>query len=143
MGFDQPAVMGQLDQSGVGAGVQVAAQVLLRRRIQSAADLDVEIAVDLHPGEHRHVIGQRQWQQRGGLMPGEHLRGAGLDGAVDPHPGHLAAPCLRAGLRIGQPSEGLAGEKVPAHVLHGPLHPRLGPLRQRRPIQVIGIDVCG
>ena len=125
VGLDQLPAVEQLDQRRVGAGVQVGAQVLLRRRIQRPADLDVEVAVDLHPGEHRHVIGQRERQQRGRLVLGEHLRRAGLDGAVDPHPGRLAAPRLRAGLRIGQAGEGLAGEEVPAHVLHGPLHPRL------------------
>ena len=58
MGLDQLPAVEQLHQRRVGAGVQVAAQVLLRHRIQRPADLDVEVAVDLHPGEHRHVIGR-------------------------------------------------------------------------------------
>jgi hypothetical protein len=48
MSLDQLPAVKQLDQGRIGAGVQVAAQVFLRRRIQRPADLDVEVTVDLH-----------------------------------------------------------------------------------------------
>jgi hypothetical protein len=127
MSLDQLPMAEQLDQRRAGAGVQVAAQVLLRRRIQRPAHLDMEVPVHLDPGEHRHVIGRAERQQGTGLLLGEDLRRAGGDGAVDAHPGHLLAPPFSRGLRVGQPGKVLAGEEVPAHVLHGPLHLRLVP----------------
>jgi hypothetical protein len=62
---------------------------------------------------------------------------------VHAQPGDVPAPGLGAGLRIGQPGEMLAGEEVPAHVLHGPFHLRLAPHRQLHPIGTIGIAGCG
>jgi hypothetical protein len=128
MDLDQLPAGKQLDQRRVGAGVQVAAQVLLRRGIQRPADLDVEVPVDLHPREDRHVI-PLAWsrEQRGCLMDREHLGRPRGDGAVHAHPSDLPAPSLGPGLRLGQPGELLPGEEVPAHVLHGPLHLRLVP----------------
>ena len=76
-------------------------------------------------------------------MGGEHFRGPRSDGAVDPHPGDIPAPGLRAALRIGQPGEVLPGEEVPADVLHGPFHLRLIPHRQLRLIRTIGTGTCG
>ena len=76
-------------------------------------------------------------------MGGEHFRGPGGGGAVDPHPGDVPAPGLRAGLRIGQPGEVLPGLEVPADVLHGPFHLRLAPHRQLHPIQMTGTEGCG
>ena len=126
MGLHQHPAVEQLDQRRVGAGIQVPAEILLRRGVERPGDLDVEVAVDLHPGQDRHVIGRaRQRQQLPGLGGGEHLGRPGLDRAVDPRPGCVAAPRFRAGLRVGQAGEVLAGEEVPPHVLHGPLHPRL------------------
>jgi hypothetical protein len=122
----QHAVMEQLDQRRVGAGVEMPAEVLLWRGVERAGDLDVEVAVHLHPGQHRHVIGRAgQGQQRPGLRGGEHLGRPGLDRPVHAGPGHAAAPGLRAGLRVAQAGEVLAGEEVPADVLDGPLDPRL------------------
>jgi len=137
-----PAVE-QLDQCGVGAGVQVAAEVFLRRRIQRPADLDVEVAVHLHLRKHRYVIGRWQRQQQPGLVLSEHLRGTSLNGAMDAHPGDALAPGSRPGLRIGQAGEVLAGEEVPAHILHGPLHPGLIPRRQLRLIASLRSELCG
>jgi hypothetical protein len=123
--LDELPAVKQLDQRRVGAGVQAAAQVFLRRRVQGPADLDVEVAVHLHRRQHRHVVGQAQRQQRTGLVLGEHLRRPRGDGAVDARPGHVAAPGFRPGLSAGQAGERLAGEEVATHVLHRALYPRL------------------
>jgi hypothetical protein len=122
--LDQLAAVEQLDQARVGAGVQALPQICGRGRVQRLADLDVKVAVHLHPGEDRHVIGGGQAQQHARLLLGEHLGRASLDGAVDPLPGHIPAPRLGACLDVGKVGEVLAGEEVAAHILHHPLDPR-------------------
>lgn len=129
VGLDQLPTTGarrvQLDQLTVGAGVQVLAQELLGHRVQRLGDLDVVVAVDLDPGEDRLVIRVRHGQQHGGRELGEHLDRAGLDRAVDPHPGPPGAPGVRAGLRVGKVGEVLPSPEVATHVLNRPLHPWL------------------
>lgn len=118
VGLDQSAAVVQLDQFAVGAHVQLVAQVAAGHRIQGAGDLDVEVAVHLHGLEHGHVIGGRDGQQAGGLVGVEHLAGAGLQGAVDPHPGPLGAPHRGPLLGFLEAGEHLTGPEVAAHVLH-------------------------
>ncbi len=93
MGVHQHPAVEQLDQGRVGPGIQVPPEILLRRGVERPGDLDVEVAVHLHPGQDRHVIGRvRQRQQLPGLGGGEHLGRAGLDRARDTRP---AASLLR------------------------------------------------
>ena len=110
----------QLDQLAVGADVQLVTEVGAGHRVQGAGDLDVEVAVDLHGLEHGHVIRRRDGQQHPGLVLVEYLRRAGLQGAVDPHPGPLGAPHHGALLGFLQAGEHLTGPEVAAHVLHRP-----------------------
>ena len=72
------------------------------------------------PLEHGHVIRRRDGQQHPGLVLVEYLRRAGLQGAVDPHPGPLGAPHHGALLGFLQAGEHLTGPEVAAHVLHRP-----------------------
>ena len=132
----------QLHQRPVGAGIQLAAQVLLRRRIQRPGHLDVEVPVDLHPGEYG------TWYAPGGgssTAPHSSAKISAGRAAMVPwiRIRRLPAPGLGPGLRIGQPGEALPGEEIPAHVLHGPFHLRLAPHRQLHLIRVIGTDASG
>jgi hypothetical protein len=54
--LDQLPVVEELDQGRIGADVDVLSDVGLRCGVQRLADLDVEVAVHLDPGEDRHVI---------------------------------------------------------------------------------------
>jgi hypothetical protein len=49
VGLDQLAVVVELDQLGVGAGMKVLAQVGARDGVQRLGDLDVEVAMDPSP----------------------------------------------------------------------------------------------
>ena len=120
MGLDQSPPVVQLDQFAVGAHVQLVPQVAAGHRIQGFGDLDVEVAVHLHGLEHGHVIRVRDGQQAGGLLLVEHLRRAGLQGAVDPHPRPLGAPHRGPLLGFLEAGEHLTGPEVAAHVLHRP-----------------------
>lgn len=57
----------------VGTSVKVPAEVASRHRIQRLPHLDVQVAMHLHPGEHRHVILRRDRQQDLCLSLGEQL----------------------------------------------------------------------
>src|SRR4029077_19526839 len=60
-------------------------------------------------------------------------RGPRGDGAVDPHPGDVPAPGLRAGLRIRQPGEVLPGEEVPPGRTARPAPPSACPASSTTP----------
>jgi hypothetical protein len=57
VGLDQLALVEQLDQHLVGAGVQVLSEPGPRHGVERAGDFDVEVSVDLDAGERRHVVG--------------------------------------------------------------------------------------
>jgi hypothetical protein len=111
--LDQLPVVEQLDQRGVGTGLQLLAQQRARHRIQRLGDLDVMVAVHLDGGKDRHVVGLGQRQQPGGLLGGEHLGRSGLDGAVQPQPRHLLAPGLGAGLASAKSTKTSPAKKLP------------------------------
>ena len=125
VGLDQYPLLVELDQLTVGAGIQVLAEELLGQRVERLGDLDVEVAVHLHAGEDRHVVGVRDRHQDRRLVFEEHLKRASVDGAVQAHPGSLGAPAGRGDLGLLKVGERLTGPEVAAHVLHGPLHARL------------------
>jgi len=123
VGLDQDAVVVELDELTVRADLKTLPEVGPRHGVQRLADLDVEVAVDLHGGQDRHVIRRWDGQQHAGLVRGEDLGGPGLDRAVETHPGLVTAPPLRGFLGGGEVGERLPGPEVAPHVLHRPLHP--------------------
>ena len=125
MRLDQPAPVVQLDQFTVGADLQLVAQVGPRHRVQGFGDLDVEVTMDLHVPEDRHIVRLRDRQQDVGLMLVEDLRRAGVQGAMEPHPGPLGTPHDHAFLSLLEAGELFAGPEVAAHVLHRPFDLRL------------------
>ncbi len=125
VGLDQLSAVIDLHQLGVGTDLDLGADVVPGHRIQGLVDLEVVVPVHLGVLEHRHVVVGRHRQQPCGFLGVEDLQGPGLGGAVDPHPRLLRAPGHGPGLGVLQVQEGLAGEEVPAHVLHDALHPRL------------------
>jgi hypothetical protein len=64
VGLDQLPAVVELDQPGVGAGVQVPADQLARHRVERLGHLDVPVPGHLRRREHRHVIDPvGGWQQ--------------------------------------------------------------------------------
>ncbi len=116
-----PAVI-ELHRGGVGAGDDAGGDQLAGHAVERPGHFDVTVAGDLGLGEDRDrerpVRGRAQQLD---FLGGEHLGGASPGAAVDPGAGHLGAPALGAGPTVGQVEELLAGEEVPAHVLHGAL----------------------
>jgi hypothetical protein len=144
VGLDQLPAVVDPHQAGAGAHLNVAADQIARHRIQRLGHLDVMVAVHLRAGVDRQVIaGHRRRGQPRRLFGGEQLGRAAPGGAVDPLPGHLLAPGLRAALRIRQAGEGLPGEEPGPHIRHRPLHPGLAPHRQLHLIRAIGTAGCG
>jgi hypothetical protein len=98
--LDQLSLVEQLHQGRVRPNIEMLSQVTLWCRVQRLTDLDVEIAVHLHPSEDRHVIRVGHSKQCPCLTLGEYLGRPGLGGAMDAPAGGLAAPLLRPGLGI-------------------------------------------
>jgi hypothetical protein len=117
--FEQlPAVI-ELDGGRVGAGQDAGPDQLARHRVERAGDFDMAVPGDLRGGEHRdreRRVRCRPEQRR--LLLSEHLGRASPGAAMDAHAGDLRAPVFGAGAAVGQVEEVLAGEEVPAHVLH-------------------------
>lgn len=117
---------GHPDQLAVGAHLDGRADQVPGDRVEGLGDLDVMVPVGLRGRVVRHVIGRRwRGQQARGLLQREGPGGLGLDRAVDPHPGPLAAPHLGPALGVGEIDERLAGDERLADERHGPLDPRL------------------
>jgi hypothetical protein len=131
-------------QRPVGAHLDALTDQVARHRVQRLGDFDVMVAVNLGCRVDRHVVGRRGRRPEPGLLlDAENLRRAGLDGAVHPHPSPLSAPRLDPALGVGEIDEVLAGEEALTHERHHPLHPRLGPRRQRHPMPRVMSELSG
>jgi hypothetical protein len=126
MNLHQLATSEDPQQRPVSTHVGALADQVPRDRVERLGDLDMMIAVHLGGRVDRHVVGLgRRRPQPWLLLDAEHVGRAGLDGAVDPHPGSLPTPRLGAALGVDEIDEGLAGEEALAHERHHPLYPGL------------------